>query len=236
VNLDEIVSSICRDGFCSGLCLRPEIVQQLVTFSSLATCFGEGKLDRPFRYADKGSAEQHYGQTFKLGSYRYALLASPVLQALASDPQLVAIARKYLLTEPVLIGARMWWSFAGPAAAEEQMKAGQSFHYDLDGYRALAFFFYLSDVGPSNGPHIYVRGSHLKKPLRYLVSLYKGRSNSEIAKYYGLESQVVSCGSAGSGFAEDIFGFHKGLHPERDDRLIVQVRYGLHDYGTGRDD
>ena len=40
---------------------------------------------------------------------------------------------------------------------------------------------------------------------------------------------------AGSGFAEDIFGFHKGLHPESGHRLIVQVRYGLRDYGTGRE-
>jgi hypothetical protein len=236
VNVDEAVGSIYRDGFFSGLCLRTEVVERLLTFSSLATCFGDGKLDRPFRYADKGSTEQHYGQTFKLGSYRHALRASPVLQALASDPQLVALARKYLRAEPVLIGARMWWSFAGPAAAEEQIKAGQGFHYDLDGYRAVAFFFYLTDVGPLNGPHVYVRGSHTKKPLRYLVSLYKSRSDSEIATYYGLENQAVSCGSAGFGFAEDIFGFHKGQHPESGDRLIVQVRYGLHDYGTGRDD
>jgi hypothetical protein len=236
VNVDEAARSICRDGFFPGLRLRVEVVEQLLTFSSLATCFGEGKLDLPFRYADKDSAEQHYGQTFKIGSYRHALLASPVLRALASDTQLRAIARKYLRTEPALIGARMWWSFAGPAAAEEQMKAGQGFHYDIDGYRALTFFFYLTDVGPSNGPHIYVRGSHLKKPLRHLVSLYKGRSDSEITKHYGLERQVVSCGPAGFGFAEDIFGFHKGLHPESGARLLVQVRYGLHDYGTGRDD
>ena len=35
---------------------------------------------------------------------------------------------------------------------------------------------------------------------------------------------------------DDIFGFHKGLSPESGDRLIVQVRYGLRDYGTGRHD
>jgi hypothetical protein len=66
--------------------------------------------------------------------------------------------------------------------------------------------------------------------------MYKGRSDAEIESSYGLERQIVSCGRAGSGFAEDIFGFHKGLHPESGDRLIVQVRYGLRDYGTGRND
>jgi len=50
------------------------------------------------------------------------------------------------------------------------------------------------------------------------------------------ERQVVCCGPAGSGFAEDIFGFHKGLHPESGDRLITQIRYELRDYGTGHND
>jgi hypothetical protein len=82
VNIGEAASSICRDGFFSGLRLRAEAVEQLLTFSSLAACFGEGKLDLPFRYADKDSAEQEYGQTFKLGRYRHALLSSPALRAL----------------------------------------------------------------------------------------------------------------------------------------------------------
>jgi hypothetical protein len=31
--------------------------------------------------------------------------------ALASDPLVRAIAPKYLRTEPVLVSARIWWSF-----------------------------------------------------------------------------------------------------------------------------
>ena len=236
VSVDQAARSIFEDGFFSGLRLRDEVIEQLLALSSMATCFGDGLLDCPFHYAEKSDAEQRYGQKFRLGRYNRAFLASPVLQALSSDTQLLAIARKYLLTEPVLIGARMWWSFASPATVEEQMKAGQGFHYDIDGFRALTFFFYLTDVGPSNGPHVYVRGTHVKKSLRHIVSMYKGRGDAEIERCYGREHQIVSCGPAGSGFAEDIFGFHKGLHPVSGDRLIVQVRYGLRDYATGWDD
>jgi hypothetical protein len=130
----------------------------------------------------------------------------------------------------------MWWSFAASADPKQQMDVGQGFHYDLDGYRALAFFFYLTDVGSSNGAHLYIRGSHVQKSLRHLVSLYRGREDAEIEKYYEPERQVIVCGPAGFGFAEDIFGFHKGLHPNSGDRLILQVRYGIRDYGTGRND
>jgi hypothetical protein len=236
VEVDEAARAIYRDGFFPGLQLRKDVVGQLLTFSSMATCFADGNPDLAFRYGEKEIAERQSGRTFKLGKFLHAFSASSVLQALVSDPQLRAIARKYLCTEPVLVGARMWWSFAGPTDAKQQMRDGQGFHYDIDGYRALAFFFYLTDVGPSNGPHVYVRGSHTKKLLRHIVSLYKGRDDAEIERVYGLERQVVCCGPAGSGFAEDIFGFHKGQHPENGDRLIVQIRYGLRDYGTGHDD
>jgi hypothetical protein len=236
VDVDAAARSISQDGFFSGLYLRRDVLEELLTFSALAPCFGDGNRERPFLYADRVNAEQQYGETFKLGRYNHALLASPLLQALSRDAQLLAIARNYLQTEPVLIGVRMWWSFVGPADADEQMKSAQGFHYDIDGYRGLTFFFYLTDVGLSNGPHVYVRGSHAKKSLKHIFSLYKGRSDAEINRCYGLERQVVSCGPAGSGFAEDILGFHKGLHPESSDRLIVQLRYGLKDYGTGRND
>jgi hypothetical protein len=236
VDTDAAANSIRRDGFYPGLRLRPEVVEQLLTFSSMATCYGEGLQDRPFLYADKAMVEQQSNYRFKLGRYNHALQASPLLQSLTTDPQILAIARKYLTAEPVLIGARMWWSFSGPADTKQRKEAGQGFHYDLDGYRALAFFFYLTDVGTSNGPHIYVRGTHRNKQFQHVVSLHKGREDTEIERCYGKESQVVCCGEAGTGFAEDIFGFHKGQHPESGERLLLQLRYGLRDYGTGQDD
>jgi len=231
VDVDAVVREIQRDGVCTGLNLRPEILEQLHSYSLVATCYGDGKNENAFHY---GNDEGVTG-SFRLGRYINALGACPTLQNLARDPQLLAIARKYLHTEPVLLCARMWWSLAGPADTWQQKAAGQGFHYDIDGYRGLTFFFYLTNVGPSNGPHVYVRGTHNQKSLKHLVSLHKAQSDEEIASRYGAEKQVCLYGSAGSGFAEDIFGYHKGMHPDQD-RLIVQVRYGLRDYGTGHAD
>jgi hypothetical protein len=235
-DVDDVVRKIRQDGYCPGLNLRREVIEQLLTFSSLATCYGDGIEDFPFHYRDRHEAQRLAGRQFRLGRYNGALSASHAFRALASDALLLAIARKYLRTEPVLIGARMWWSLAGPADNEQKAEAGQSFHYDIDGYRGLAFFFYLTDVGQAAGPHVYVRGTHIKKLWRHLFTLYKGRTDAEIDESYGPENQVLLCGLAGSGFAEDIFGFHKGLGPESVDRLIVQLRFGLRDYGTGFDD
>jgi hypothetical protein len=235
-DVDDVVRRIRQDGYCAGLNLRRDVVEQLLTFASLATGYGDGEEDYPFHYSDRHEAQRRAGRQFRLCRYNHAISASHALRALTSDAQLLAIARKYLHTEPVLVGARMWWSLAGPANSEQKAGAGQSFHYDIDGYRGLAFFFYLTDVGREAGPHVFVRGTHMKKSWRHLLSIYKGRTDAEIEQSYGLENQVFLCGPAGSGFAEDIFGFHKGLDPETVDRLIVQVRFGLRDYGAGMND
>jgi hypothetical protein len=229
-------AQIAKNGIYPGLRLRKEIVGRFMEYADRAPCFADNSDDFSFLYSEKEKAEQEAGRKFRLGRYDYTLNACSALQALASDSQLLAIARAYLEAEPVLIGARMWWSFALPGEKTKEAAGGQQFHYDLDGYRAVTFFFYLTDTGPDCGPHLYIRGSHRQKPLRHLVSMYKMRTDAEIETYYGPERQVLVCGPAGFGFAEDTFGFHKGLPPESRDRLVVQVRYGLRDYGTGRND
>jgi hypothetical protein len=236
VDVDLVVRTMGRDGIFSGLRLCNDAIEELRAFSLNAICFGDGNPDFPFRYADKEAAELQHARTFRLGRLNQALSACPALRTLTSDAKLLQIARKYLGTEPVLVGARMWWSFPGPADALQQMQAGQGFHYDIDGYRALAFFFYLTDVGPSDGPHVYIRGSHVDKSLKHLFSVHRGRSDVDIDSYYGPDRHVTLCGPAGFGFAEDIFGFHRGSPSATGDRLLVQVRYGLRDYGAGHAD
>lgn len=236
VDEEAVAQAVSRDGCFAGLRLRQDVVEQLLSFSSRSECFGDESSAFPFHYSDRSLAEQRYGRKLLLGRYNRAITHCRPLQTLAADPTLRSIARKYLKTEPVLIGARLWWSFAIPKRPDTLLDGGQKFHFDLDGYRALTFFFYLTDVGPQDGPHVYVRGSHVDKSLAHLVNIYKERTDEEINRRYGTARQTVVCGDAGFGFAEDTFGFHKGLAPEGRDRLIVQVRYGLRDYGTGQND
>lgn len=232
LDVEEAVLKIRQDGFYSGLRLRRQAREELLSFCSTAPCFGDGKPDRVIWCDDKGMAQQQAAWSCRRGIYPHPLRSSSQLRALASDTQLLAIARRYLGTEPVLVGAGIWWSFPGPADGEQRKDAAQVFHYDIDGYGAVAFFFYLTDVGPSSGPHVYVRGTHLKKHWRHTFCIAKRCTDADADKCYGPERAVVLRGPAGYGFAEDIFGFHKGLHPESGPRLIVQIGYSLHDYGT----
>ncbi|MEM8831523.1 MAG: hypothetical protein AAGE96_19495, partial [Cyanobacteria bacterium P01_G01_bin.19] len=124
------------------------------------------------------------------------------------------------------------WCFVAERMMYEKNGDAQIlFHYDLDDYHALKFFFFLTDVDVASGPHVCIRGSHKKKKLRHQFSWLIGRSDSEIIDYYGEENLVTICGEAGFGFAEDTFCFHRGTPPVERDRLMLQIEFAMNNYG-----
>ena len=233
VEPDVAADAVRKCGYFAGLRLLPGTVGSLCRFAMTSTCLANGDPRFPFLVGEKSQAEQVHQQRIRIGRFDHLTPNLPEVQNVSSDPTIVGIASNYLGCKPVFLGARIWWSFPAYADTDEQMSLGQGFHYDLDGYASIAFFFYLTDVDAAHGPHVVVRGSHSQKPLKALLSRYKGRRDSEIEKWYGRENHVVLCGEAGTGFAEDLFCFHRGLHPERGDRLIFQLRYGIRKYYAG---
>src|SRR5947207_2435756 len=65
VDVDQAARAIHRDGFFPGLHLRKDVVEQLVTFSSMATCYADGNPNLPFHYGEKEIVEQQSGGNLK---------------------------------------------------------------------------------------------------------------------------------------------------------------------------
>ena len=109
------------------------------------------------------------------------------------------------------------------------MASQNGFHFDLEDWRQLKVFFYLTDVGPDNGPHRYVRGSHTKRPLRHQFTLFVGKTEQQINEAYGTEAVTTMLGSAGTGFIEDPFGFHTATPVRAGRRLVLEISFGVSD-------
>lgn len=229
------VAALRQDGFYPNLRLPPHILKGLREFAAGHPCYADGDTNAPFFALRHAEAENRFGRRIMLGRYFNTARHCPEIVALQNDPALVAVAAEYFGAQPRHIGNRMWWSFARPASERECRRAGQEFHWDLDDYRTLTFFFYLTDVTPRSGAHIVIKGSHRRKKPSHLFSFSKSRSEEHLAAVYGRENFVNLRGPAGTGFAEDTFCFHKGLHPLEDHRLIVQVRFALNDYDDAHD-
>jgi hypothetical protein len=234
VEVDEVVKNLQSDGLHLGINLPPHIVEEIVQFAKSNPCYGNRKSEFGFYYAQKKTAQITSGQQFTIADYFNTEIQCPVIKKLQNDPKLLAIAAKYLNTHPVHQGNRMWWSFPVNSSHSEQIKAAQCFHYDLDDYKFLKFFFYLTDVDHQSGPHVCVRGSHKRKNSSH-IWLRKRETDQDIINYYGQASLIEICGKAGFGFAEDPLCFHKGVPPTHKDRLMLQIEFATTDYHMQHD-
>ncbi|WP_373527707.1 phytanoyl-CoA dioxygenase family protein [Nostoc sp.] len=238
INVDKVVEYLKKDGCYLGINLPRNIVQEILDFATYTTCYDHGEGKPGFYYLEKEQAQTKHERNFVFGRYYNTALLCPAIRKLESDPKLLEIAAKYLKADPVHQGNNLWWSFARKTTPYEQFQnvhqRTQVFHYDLDDYRFLKFFFYITDVGLSSGPHVYVSGSHEKKKL--LHKLLRGPCDEKnLINYYGADSIMTVCGEAGFGFVEDTFGFHKGATPTDRDRLLLVIEFAINDYGKQSD-
>ncbi len=234
VNVDDVVEKLKAEGVVLNINLPEYIVKEIVEFAESTVCYANRKSELGFYCHQKEQAQAQSKKQFIVGNYFNTALHCPAINKLQSDPILLAIAAKYLERKPIHQGSLLWWSFPGERTYQQLSSNGQLFHYDLDDYRFIKFFFYLTDVDEQNGPHICVRGSHNRKKLSHLI-LRKRETDEDIIKYYGLESLVTIYGKAGFGFVEDGLCFHKGVPPTNKNRLILQIEFATTDYGMQHD-
>jgi len=235
VDPDETLTAMRRDGFFAPLVLPDEAVQEICAFANTHACYPDRERAFAFYHGDRLDAEKNYGQPILLARYFNTAAECAAIERLQGDPLLRQIASRYIGAPAKHIGNRLWWSFAREATPVQRVRSGQGYHWDLDDYRMVTFFFYLTDVDAAAGPHALVRGSHRRKPLRWLCSLFKARPDAEVLAHYGPENEVVLSGPAGFGFSEDLLCFHKGNAPATKDRLLLQIRFGLFDYSRASD-
>jgi hypothetical protein len=233
-NIDNIVDILKKDGLFQGIKLPNSLVKEILEFSCNNKCYAARNPKLGFSLHDKENAEIRYKTKIVVGKYFNTGLLCPAIEKLQNDPVLLEIAARYLKTKPVHISNSLFWSFPTNSTFFEQSKAAQVFHCDLDDYKFIKFFFYLTDVDLNGGPHVYILGSHQKRKI--LFELLGGRATEQnLINYYGSENIVAICGKAGWGFAEDTLGYHKGSPPIDKPRLLLQVQFATYDYGMQHD-
>jgi len=221
--LENIAESIRRDGFYVFENRLPEsLVEDLTQFATGRPCFVPGLSKSPGEhYVPDISAP--LGKKYSV--VEDEIIRSQAMQQLMADPSFLAVSETYLRTHPMMADVTLWWSAVHPGNAAED--AGQYYHFDFDtppGW--LMFFFYLTDVDSSHGPHMFVRGSH--RPGHPAAAQLRARGyqrieDREIEAAFGKENIVEILGRRGTILAVDTRGFHKGKPLEQGSRLMSQL-------------
>lgn len=218
-NVSNIVNTIKTDGFYIFDVKLPQGVINELTDFALKT---EATLVPP---AKTGLTRSLYVRDNIL-SPRYefseqAILNFPLIQKITSDQNLFSIAQEYLACEPIQDLTAMWWSAAYSKDASSE--AAQLYHFDMDRFKFIKFFFYLTDVDTNNGPHCYVRGTHKSMPDQVWRD---GRiQDADVAKNFAAEDVLEIQGKKGTIMAVDTRGLHKGKVLNHGERLLLQVEF-----------
>lgn len=146
------------------------------------------------------------------------VLASTDVLRVINNCSVLKIAAAYLGCQPTLSSLGIRWSLPGAAEPE----GTQRFHRDLEDFRFLRLFVYLTDVDAGAGPHRYVAKSHLS--AGHLLSRFQNRADQE---RYGGDNIHTIVGGRGTAFVADTYGIHCGMVPTETPRLVLQAQYSL---------
>lgn len=146
--------------------------------------------------------------------------SAPHALRIANDPGVLETVGAVFGAKPTIAVMSAWWSLPHGDAPGEQ---AQLWHRDVDDWRFLKLFVYLSDVDEDAGPHVYMPGTH----TRNVMLPIRRYEDAEVASGFPDVQQKRFTGPAGTTFLENTFGFHRGYPPRTNPRLIYQVTYAL---------
>jgi hypothetical protein len=171
-----------------------------------------------------------YGETFKSNSAwckdQSDIINIPEVQTLISDEKLLYIIQEYLNVKPILCQTNLWVTQNISNHKNDYSINAQLFHRDFDHERWLKVFIYLNDVTDENGPHCFVKKSHLNVGTIGRGAFIR-EEDSTILNHYPKENIVYHKGNQGTIIIEDTRGYHKGMPVISGERIILQLEYAI---------
>lgn len=151
----------------------------------------------------------------------------------ALQSSFIKIANHYLGMNAGLRAVQLWLNYANEGAPS----ATQLWHRDGDDFLNLKIFTYLSDVKLANGPFMYIPGTQHLGPRRIQPEASEyGRTNDEqMGEVVNASDWEVCLGNNGDVIFTDTTGFHKGLKPTENYRLMLMIHYASPKALSGKD-
>lgn len=176
-------------------------------------------------------AEQAIPPPFTKLSYetRDVLACTPLLK-LANDPLILNAVSLALGARPTIATFQAWWTLGENNATGAHVHYDDVYHRDVDDWRFVKLFVYLTDTNIRSGAHNFVRKSHLSPQLTRRGAI----TDAAVAQAFPAGDVVTIEGDAGTVFLENTWGIHRPLLATEGRRLIFSVLYSLCPWVPGR--
>jgi hypothetical protein len=213
-----------RDGTCrraladlrtEGIALLPPLLSELEVAQFVDYFAGQQVVGPDGRYM---AAHELPAETVAAAYSLETVLACPGLLSVLNSPRVLRIASDYLGCKPTLSSIGVRWTFPG----RRQSVRFQQFHRDVDDWRFLKLFIYLSTVD-EDAAHTFVRGSHAKA-FGLTATDY---TQDGLETRFGAQKLAIISGPRGTTFMADTLGVHRAGRPTERGRLVLQAQYSL---------
>jgi hypothetical protein len=142
----------------------------------------------------------------------------------ALQPRLLRLVNRYLGMHSSLRAIELWWD----RPTSIQAKETQLWHRDGDDLMNVKVFVYFTDVDLETGPFCFIPRTHPRGERRWLTPEHdvEGRTTDEqMTRVIPQSKWQVCLGSAGTVAICDTCGYHKGLKPSHNERLMLMLQY-----------
>jgi hypothetical protein len=196
--------------------VTPQMVDDMRRHFTKSELFA-GYIDNPRRWTIDSN---DLPDSHVLAVTEQGVVSCPHLLDIANHPRILAAVEGAFGCKPTIGFITAWWSIP---TADGVARHAENFHRDFDDVSFLKLFVYLNDVEYENGPHEFVRASHLSAKLcgtrRY--------TDQEVEGAFAPDDFVRFTGKAGTTFLENTTGLHRGLHVRHGRRLILQIVFSM---------
>ena len=217
------VARIDQEGFAELPVIDPEIVDSMLgRVLAKASSAGGAPIASMSDYAEsmRRSGMQRQTALISDGSAECSLASiarSPVFAELATA--YLELPADELIVEATIDTLVAVERRATPGGYDDALE----FHRDIDAYKFLKIFVYLTDCEEGDGHHeVYLR-SHRHFP-RALIPIRRYHA-SEIERAIPQAKLKKVTGKAGFAFGENTLAFHRGTRPVRNHRVIFNLIY-----------
>jgi Phytanoyl-CoA dioxygenase (PhyH) len=215
----DVFARLTRD----GIAFLPELdLGDAVVSSIRAQLKGKPVVDQ-YDGVSRFDMDQPIPKTFTKLSYQLNdLTACRELVALANHPRVLDAATQLLGAPPTIVSFQAWWTL-GENHEEGRLHYDDVYHRDVDDYRFVKLFAYLTDTSEKTGAHSYVKGSQRSNKLVRRGPI----TDEEVHQAFARQDIITIAGKAGTVFMEDTWGIHRPLLATEGRRLVFMVLYTL---------
>jgi hypothetical protein len=216
------ISELRRDGI-----LRSSLRQILGNGSPTGiVAVAQDLFERARRERDE---ENPYEQDRESKAFRVLLLSDEIellnpFLLLALHPRILEVAGRYMRMRVYLRALELWWDRPTHNAPIDT----QLWHRDSDDVMNLKVFVYLNDVDLDGGPFCFIPRSQVLGDRASLMAktTAEGRvTDEDMASAVSRKEWRICPGSVGSVIFCDTTGYHKGLKPVKNHRLMLTIQY-----------